>query len=130
MNVSLLPTLNATLNTCAAFCLFLGWRAVKAGNVELHKKFMILALLASALFLTSYITYHFLFLLHTTCFYKHPWHISHLYMGFCKHNKNLDLKRIDPAFNLPQPYSTPITSPTNARFASCGFYYMNSKAYL
>ena len=55
-----LPTLNACLNAAATVCLFFGYRAVKHGHHHLHKKWMIAALTASALFLTSYITYHVL----------------------------------------------------------------------
>jgi len=54
----LFPTLNACLNATAGLFLIAGWRAIKGGNRELHKKLMIVALICSALFLCSYISYH------------------------------------------------------------------------
>jgi len=60
MDYHYLPTLNACLNASAVTFLFLGWRAIKAGNRDLHRKLMTAALIASALFLISYITYHLL----------------------------------------------------------------------
>ncbi len=53
-----LPALNASLNLVAFILLILGYRQVKAGEVEKHKKTMIMALVASSLFLISYLTYH------------------------------------------------------------------------
>lgn len=50
-----LPTINACLNTLATFFLVGGGIAIKKRNQALHKKFMIAALIASALFLTFYI---------------------------------------------------------------------------
>lgn len=55
-----LPTLNATLNACAAVLLVLGWRAIKRKDQATHTKYMIAALICSALFLCSYVTYHVL----------------------------------------------------------------------
>lgn len=60
MNVYDLPALNAGLNGLAGIFLFLGWRAIKRQNRALHAKMMIGALISSALFLCSYLTYHFL----------------------------------------------------------------------
>ena len=60
VDVHNLPTLNACLNGLAGIFLFLGWRAIKAGKRDVHRNFMISALIASALFLCSYLTYHFL----------------------------------------------------------------------
>lgn len=59
MTLPLLPTINATLNGCAAVLLFLGWRAIKAGKRDTHRKIMMAALTASALFLVCYLYYHF-----------------------------------------------------------------------
>jgi putative membrane protein len=59
MNLHQLPTLNACLNTIASIFLIMGWRAIKAGNSKLHKTCMTAALIASTLFLCSYVTYHF-----------------------------------------------------------------------
>jgi putative membrane protein len=49
------PAINALLNaTCAVF-LILGWRAVKAKNIPLHRACMITAFSASIIFLGSYV---------------------------------------------------------------------------
>lgn len=53
-----LPALNATLNSLSALCLLAGFRAIKAGNRERHKRLMLSALIFSALFLISYVIYH------------------------------------------------------------------------
>ncbi|MDX9972680.1 MAG: DUF420 domain-containing protein [FCB group bacterium] len=60
MTVRDLPTLNALLNGTAALMLLLGWVAVKRGAIPWHRRFMVSALGASAAFLTSYLTYHYL----------------------------------------------------------------------
>src|SRR5690606_11819130 len=54
-----LPTLNAVLNLIALVFLLLGRRAVKSGDVTRHWQFMSLALANSALFLGSYLYYHY-----------------------------------------------------------------------
>jgi putative membrane protein len=59
MNISDLPTLNAILNSISAIFLILGYRYIKKGEQQSHKKFMISALVVSALFLTSYVIYHY-----------------------------------------------------------------------
>jgi len=58
MNADFLPPLNASLNAVAACLLFVGWRAIKRGDKDLHRKTMIAAFGVSALFLVSYLTYH------------------------------------------------------------------------
>jgi uncharacterized membrane protein YozB (DUF420 family) len=58
VNLNNLPAINAFLNASAGILLFLGWRAIKRGEREVHRKFMIAALACSALFLCSYLTYH------------------------------------------------------------------------
>lgn len=57
---SVLPTINATLNGLAAIFLLLGWRAIRRKEKFQHQRFMIAALICSALFLGSYLTYHLL----------------------------------------------------------------------
>jgi len=54
-----LPVVNASLNTVAAVLITAGFVAIKRGNKELHKKLMLSATAVSALFLVSYLTYHF-----------------------------------------------------------------------
>ena len=51
-----LATLNACFNTAAATLMTLGYRAIKRGERERHKRLMIGAFVASCLFLTSYLT--------------------------------------------------------------------------
>jgi uncharacterized membrane protein YozB (DUF420 family) len=54
--VDLLAPLNALLNATAGTLLFLGWRAIKRGDRAVHRRFMIGAVLVSAVFLVSYLT--------------------------------------------------------------------------
>jgi uncharacterized membrane protein YozB (DUF420 family) len=53
-----LPALNATLNATSAVLLVTGWWHIKHGHVQTHRRFMIAAFVASALFLLSYTIYH------------------------------------------------------------------------
>ncbi len=59
MGVTDLPTLNAALNLVSATFLTFGYRHIRKSNQRLHKRFMISALVSSALFLTSYLIYHY-----------------------------------------------------------------------
>lgn len=59
MNISDLSTLNALLNAVSATLLIAGYRYIKKGEQEKHKRFMVGALVVSALFLTSYLIYHY-----------------------------------------------------------------------
>ncbi|MCM2256430.1 MAG: DUF420 domain-containing protein [Vicinamibacteria bacterium] len=59
MEVTDLPRLNAALNLTSAVLLFVGWRLIRAGRREAHRACMIAALCTSALFLASYLVYHF-----------------------------------------------------------------------
>jgi len=58
MNVQNLPTLNAILNTTSAILLIFGYRNIKRGKRDVHKKFMLTALAVSILFFISYSIYH------------------------------------------------------------------------
>ena len=58
MTVSDLPALNATLNATAAVLLVIGWRLIRRGRVEQHRKVMIAAFCTSVVFLVSYLVYH------------------------------------------------------------------------
>ncbi|MDH5284100.1 MAG: DUF420 domain-containing protein [Gemmatimonadota bacterium] len=58
MTASDLPTLNASLNATAAVLLATGYYFIRTGRRERHRACMIAALVASALFLTSYVIYH------------------------------------------------------------------------
>jgi putative membrane protein len=59
MGLSSLPTLNAILNSVSAILLVFGFVNIKRGKPDIHKRFMISALISSALFLTSYVIYHY-----------------------------------------------------------------------
>ncbi len=54
-----LPTLNAFLNGSCAILLVFSYRAIRRGNIQLHKKLNLTAFLLSALFLISYVTAHY-----------------------------------------------------------------------
>ena len=54
-----MPVVNACLNALATVLLVLGYGAIKAGRVRLHKTAMLTALAVSATFLASYLYYHF-----------------------------------------------------------------------
>ncbi len=56
MNIAF-PTINACLNGFAGVMLLFGWRAIKANQRERHRRFMIAAVVSSALFPCSYVTY-------------------------------------------------------------------------
>lgn len=58
MDVRDLPALNALLNTTSAVLLVTGYRLIRAGRREAHRRAMTAALVVSALFLTSYLVYH------------------------------------------------------------------------
>ena len=57
--VSSLPATNALLNSLSALSLILGYINIRRGNRVVHMRFMLTATVFSALFLVSYITYHF-----------------------------------------------------------------------
>lgn len=60
MNVQSLPLLNATLNGIAGILLIIGFIAIKhRHDMKQHARFMISALVVSAIFLGSYLYYHF-----------------------------------------------------------------------
>jgi putative membrane protein len=57
--VASLPAANATFNSLSALCLIMGYVNIRRKNIAVHKRFMLSATGFSALFLVSYITYHF-----------------------------------------------------------------------
>ena len=59
MTVSDLPTLNALLNGSCAILLVAGYAFIRSRRITAHRACMILALLTSAFFLASYLTYHY-----------------------------------------------------------------------
>ncbi|MCK6483172.1 MAG: DUF420 domain-containing protein [Phycisphaerae bacterium] len=58
IDVSTLPSVNATLNGVATVLLAAGYVAIRRKNVPLHRGCMISAFGVSVLFLISYVTYH------------------------------------------------------------------------
>jgi putative membrane protein len=58
MDVSWLPTLNAALNATAATLLVWGYRLIRRGEREKHRRVMVAAFGVSVLFLLSYMIYH------------------------------------------------------------------------
>lgn len=58
MDVRDLPALNALLNSASAVLLITGYRLIRQGKREAHRKAMTAALAVSALFLASYLIYH------------------------------------------------------------------------
>lgn len=59
IDVSFLPTVNACLNALATVFLARGWFLIRARRRQEHRRSMIAALVCSALFLTSYVIYHY-----------------------------------------------------------------------
>ncbi len=60
-----LPTVNAALNALAAVLLLSGFVAIRRRHKELHRRCMLAALTASALFLVSYVTHKAIVAIHT-----------------------------------------------------------------
>ena len=54
-----LPTLNAALNATAALLLVAGWWLIRHGRRDAHRAAMLAAVSVSALFLVSYLIYHY-----------------------------------------------------------------------
>ena len=54
-----LPALNAALNALSAILLTSGYRVIRRRQITAHKRCMLAACATSALFLLSYVTYHY-----------------------------------------------------------------------
>ena len=61
MDYTQLPHLNAILNSLSAAFLVAGYIFIRRRNIAAHRAMMTGALISSALFLFSYLTYHFVF---------------------------------------------------------------------
>jgi putative membrane protein len=57
--IGFLPGANAFFNSLSAICLALGYVNIRRKNRTVHMRFMLSATVFSALFLVSYITYHY-----------------------------------------------------------------------
>ena len=58
MSLAELPVLNASLNTLSFVLLVQGYRRIVKQDRQGHQKYMLCALVSSALFLISYVVYH------------------------------------------------------------------------
>ena len=59
LTIADLPTVNATLNTISATLLTIGYVCIRTRKPIAHRNCMIAAFVVSALFLTSYLIYHY-----------------------------------------------------------------------
>ncbi len=71
MSLSQLPALNAILNSASALMLILGYTFIRRRKILAHRVCMLGAVLTSALFLISYLTYHYFH--RTTVFEGQGW---------------------------------------------------------
>jgi putative membrane protein len=58
-DLSFMPGINASLNATSAALLVLGLGAIRSGRREIHKRLMVAAFAASAVFLVGYVLYHY-----------------------------------------------------------------------
>ncbi|MGB9339888.1 MAG: DUF420 domain-containing protein, partial [Polyangiales bacterium] len=58
-DLSFMPGVNAALNATSATLLVAGFMAIRSGRREIHKRLMVSAFAASAVFLVGYILYHY-----------------------------------------------------------------------
>ena len=59
VDVTFLPKLHAMLNSLTAIALVLGFSFIRKGNIRYHRFAMVTAIVLSAFFLISYVTYHY-----------------------------------------------------------------------
>lgn len=59
VDLSFLPPLHAMFNTCAAIALIFAYKYIIKGDIVRHKRSIFIAMGFSALFLMSYVAYHF-----------------------------------------------------------------------
>jgi len=55
---SILPFINALFNSLVFICLLSAFRAIKAKNILIHRRFIYMACFLSTLFLLNYVFYH------------------------------------------------------------------------
>jgi uncharacterized membrane protein YozB (DUF420 family) len=53
------PAVNAALNLTSALCLLGGYLSIRRGRRDAHQRFMLAAFSCSAVFLLSYLAYHY-----------------------------------------------------------------------
>lgn len=59
MDFTVLPTVNAVLNSISAVFITTGYLFIRAGKQTAHRRCMLTAVTTSSLFLISYVTYHY-----------------------------------------------------------------------
>lgn len=59
IDFSILPAVNATINTCTAVVLIMAYYFIRRKQIERHRRMMYLALTLSFVFLLCYVLYHF-----------------------------------------------------------------------
>lgn len=59
LDLSFMPAVNASFNALSASALALGYIAIRRGQRERHRMWMLTAFALSALFLVGYLSYHF-----------------------------------------------------------------------
>lgn len=59
VDLGFLPTVNAVINSLVAILLVVALIMIKRGNIQMHKNAIMAAMVCSALFLLSYVGYHF-----------------------------------------------------------------------
>jgi putative membrane protein len=59
LSIASLPGVNAALNATSALLLAAGYFYIRGGRIAAHRRCMLAALTTSALFLTSYLIYHY-----------------------------------------------------------------------
>ena len=59
MTIRDLPALNALLNGASGLLIATGWVLIRRGHRTAHKRVMLAAVACSAVFLVSYLTYHY-----------------------------------------------------------------------
>ncbi|HSR49437.1 MAG TPA: DUF420 domain-containing protein [Acidobacteriota bacterium] len=58
LDVSFLPTVNATLNSITALLLVTGYLLIRRRNIQAHRTVMLSAFASSSMFLVTYVVYH------------------------------------------------------------------------
>lgn len=58
MTIHDLPAVNASLNAISGILLIVGYALIRSRRIELHRRVMIAAFVASSLFLVCYVVYH------------------------------------------------------------------------
>ncbi len=58
LDVSALPTVNASLNALTTILLVTGWALIRKRKIDLHRNVMLAAFGSSSAFLVSYVIYH------------------------------------------------------------------------